>query len=249
MENKKVLIADDEPMIREGLATMISGFELPLEIAGEAKNGLEALRMAKLLEPDLILTDICMPKLSGLEFLKRLKEEKQLDCKVIIISGYNEFEYAREAITLGVSAYLLKPVNEEELKKTIKAYLSIETAGEAGRTVSYQNKMVDDCIDILKSSYYTGDDADVDAAAEKLSVDPDYLSGKLKQETGMSFKEWKSKLRIHKSIELIKSRQYSMGEISEMVGYDNSSSFLSAFKSYTGYSPTQYQELEYEKTN
>ena len=67
---KKVLIADDEPMIRDGLSDMLTGFDMGLNIVGKAKNGIEALNMAKTLGPDIILADICMPKLSGLDFVR-----------------------------------------------------------------------------------------------------------------------------------------------------------------------------------
>ena len=120
MKIKKVLLADDEPIIREGLREMLGSFELNLKVVGEARNGIEALLMSKTLEPDIILADICMPKLSGLEFIRQLKEKIKQKSHIIIISGFNEFEYARQAISLGVNDYLLKPVREEELKESIR---------------------------------------------------------------------------------------------------------------------------------
>ena len=117
---RKVLIADDEPMIRDGLAEMLTGFESGLSIVGKAKNGVEALNMAEIFGPDIILADICMPKLSGLDFVRQLRETEKSKSDIIIISGYHEFEYARQAISLGVREYLLKPIKEEELKSILE---------------------------------------------------------------------------------------------------------------------------------
>ena len=96
MSTIKLLIADDEPMIREGLRDMLESFELNVNIVGEAKNGKEALHLSKTLEPDIILTDICMPKLSGLDFIHELRQVMHNQAHIIIISGFNEFERDRQ---------------------------------------------------------------------------------------------------------------------------------------------------------
>lgn len=119
----KVLIADDEPKIRQGLRNTLETFELPIQICGEARNGVEALEKARETLPDILLVDICMPKLSGIEFLQEL-QKVSMDCRVIIISGFNEFSYAQQAISLGVSCYLLKPIHEEELREEVEKIIS-----------------------------------------------------------------------------------------------------------------------------
>ena len=116
----KILIADDEPKIRQGLKELVESFELPLKVCGEAKNGLEALRLLEEECPDIALVDICMPKLNGLQLLERIREVCP-ECRTIIVSGYNEFTYAKEAMSLGVRSYILKPVEEEELYETVRS--------------------------------------------------------------------------------------------------------------------------------
>lgn len=118
----KILIADDEPKIRQGLRNTLEGFGLPLLVCAEAKNGVEALNKAKEFEPDILLVDICMPKLNGIEFLKELKK-LPIEYRIIIISGFNEFAYAKQAIELGVSQYLLKPIAEEELRNALESVM------------------------------------------------------------------------------------------------------------------------------
>lgn len=115
----RLLIADDEPKIREGLRDIINGFQMGIEICGEAKNGQQAIEMARERHPDIIIADISMPKLSGIEFISLLRKENT-DCRVVIITGYDKFDYARQAISLGVSNYLLKPIVEQELRDTLK---------------------------------------------------------------------------------------------------------------------------------
>ena len=114
----KVLIADDEKIIREGLISAIPWEALSMELCASAENGKEALEKAEALRPDLIITDIRMPFLSGLEFVEALLAGAP-KCRIVIISGFEEFEYARTALRLGVSEYLLKPVDLEVLKKTL----------------------------------------------------------------------------------------------------------------------------------
>lgn len=115
----KVMIIDDEIYFREALKKTIPWEQMQLEICGEAADGVSALELAAKLHPDIILADINMPKMNGLEFVRRVKEADE-ETKIIIISGYDEFEYARQALTLGVNDYLLKPVSEDELCTILK---------------------------------------------------------------------------------------------------------------------------------
>ena len=109
------MIADDEPKIRQGLKSVLEEMKLPITVCAEARNGMEALEKIEQFQPDFILMDICMPKLSGIQFLEELRKLDK-NCPVIVISGFNEFSYAKQAIKLGVSEYLLKPIAEEELQ-------------------------------------------------------------------------------------------------------------------------------------
>lgn len=110
----KVVIADDEPKILRGLKNMLQRMPLGLEVAGLADNGLKALELVDKLQPDILLVDINMPFLNGLELIARLRERRE-DMRILVITGYEEFEYARQAVELSVFAYLLKPVGEQEL--------------------------------------------------------------------------------------------------------------------------------------
>ncbi|MFU0827421.1 MAG: Stage 0 sporulation A-like protein [Lachnoclostridium sp.] len=115
----KVLIADDEAMIREGLKCIINWEELGFTVCKEASNGEETLKDILTLNPDLVLLDIRMPRLSGTE-LVRLAREQEYKGHFIILSGYSDFKYAQTAIRWGVDFYLTKPIDEEELFQAVK---------------------------------------------------------------------------------------------------------------------------------
>jgi two-component system response regulator YesN len=115
----QILVADDEIWIRKAIVKRIVSLGLEVEVAGEAADGEEALAMALKKQPDIIITDIKMPRLNGLEFIKKIRE-CQPAAKIIIISGYADFEYARTALQLGVSQYILKTVDDEDLHDTLQ---------------------------------------------------------------------------------------------------------------------------------
>lgn len=114
----RILIVDDEKLFRDYLQNILSRNEEEFLCCGEAKNGRDALEMALSLRPDIVLADINMPHMDGLEFSRRIKEENPL-IEVALITGFSEFEYARTAVQLGVSEYILKPFAEEELMKCL----------------------------------------------------------------------------------------------------------------------------------
>lgn len=117
----QILIADDEPNIREGVRQFITRRCPEWQVVGAARDGKEALAMAERFLPDCIMTDITMPHVNGLEFLEKIKEELP-DAKLLILSGYDDFEYAVQGMRLGVSDYLLKPLDTELLIQRLDAF-------------------------------------------------------------------------------------------------------------------------------
>lgn len=115
----KAILADDEPNILRNLQAVIPWTELEIEIVGTAKNGIEALELASLHGPDLVMSDIRMPLMDGITFVQKLREINEA-CKVLMVTGYQDFEYARSLMRVGVSDYILKPINYEELENCIR---------------------------------------------------------------------------------------------------------------------------------
>jgi two-component system, response regulator YesN len=118
----KVLLVDDEPIIVKGLRKLILWESLGCEIIGEAYDGEEAYEFIKENKPDIVITDLLMPTMDGIEFIKRLNEDG-INIEIIILSGHGEFEYAQDALKFGVFEYLLKPVTREKLTETVRKIL------------------------------------------------------------------------------------------------------------------------------
>lgn len=136
----KVLIADDEPKIRRGLSSAVHWAELDMEVVAEAEDGEMALELAQHTQPDILLVDICMPFLNGLQFIEKLKAVRKQGL-VIVITGHDEFVYAQQAVRLQVFDYLLKPVGREQLKIALKkAVQNLEEACRLERYVSWVSR-------------------------------------------------------------------------------------------------------------
>lgn len=132
-----ILIADDEQKIRQGLRNIIDWAALGYEIVGEAADGEEAVSFLAERKPDVVLLDISMPRLNGLQVIERARQQGY-EGKVIILSGYSDFKYAQEAIRLGVEYYLTKPIDEQELERLL-CKLSQEIAEEKKRRMAASN--------------------------------------------------------------------------------------------------------------
>ncbi|QHW33739.1 response regulator [Paenibacillus rhizovicinus] len=116
--NYKVLLLDDERILLQGLANKIGMMDLPLRIIGEAGDGEEGLVYLERELPDIVITDIRMPEMDGLRFIEHVRAmRKPIHC--VIVSGYNDLEYARKASRLGVQHYLFKPVDHAELQSVL----------------------------------------------------------------------------------------------------------------------------------
>ena len=111
---------DDEPYVFEGLRIMVDWEKYGFSICGEASNGEDALEIIKTCNPHLVVTDIKMPVMDGIKLIKSVYEDSNIRAKFIILSGYDEFEYAKSAMQYGVNSYILKPLDEDELNQAVK---------------------------------------------------------------------------------------------------------------------------------
>ena len=114
----RIVIADDEEYVRDLLARNINQTLEDFQVVGKAESGPTALDMLLELQPDILFTDICMPIVDGLEMIRHI-QERELPIKTVIISGYDDFAYAKQALSLGVTEYLLKPFLPDELHRVL----------------------------------------------------------------------------------------------------------------------------------
>ncbi|HHX60409.1 MAG TPA: response regulator [Epulopiscium sp.] len=258
----KVLIVEDEDLIRKGLAYTIDWSKMGCTIVGEAANGQEGIEKIKELSPDLVITDIRMPIMDGLEMLQGFKKR---DFEVIIITGYGEFDYAKKAIHLNVFDYLLKPVDENklceiitevvkkimekrilsQLKESIKDMDHIEVLGVECyvQKSDYKYKNTSLVIDYIEKGYYNK--ISMEEVAEVLGVSPSYLSKIFKKDTSRTFNDFLNGYRIHQSINLLIEGRYKIYEIAEMVGYSDYKYFSQVFKSYMNCSPMEFMKSNF----
>ncbi|RAI93585.1 two-component system response regulator YesN [Paenibacillus pabuli] len=169
----RVLLVDDEEDVREGLVVEVDWEALDLRIVGLAENGREALEMAERVEPDIVVTDISMPFMDGLELARRLRERNPL-MKVVILTGYDEFDYARQAVSLSVDEYLLKPFSAGHLTELLTR-LRAQMAADVAEREDVQQ---------LRDHYYTSLpllQADLMATLLHRQKSPEYIHGKAKQ--------------------------------------------------------------------
>lgn len=169
----RVLLVDDEEDVREGLVVEVDWEALDLRIVGLAENGREALEMAERVEPDIVVTDISMPFMDGLELARRLRERNPL-VKVVILTGYDEFDYARQAVSLSVDEYLLKPFSAAHLAELLTR-LRGQMAAEVAERENVQQ---------LREHYYASlplMQADLMATLLHRRKPPAYIHGKAEQ--------------------------------------------------------------------
>ncbi len=249
----RVLIAEDEDIIRKGIAYTMDWVSMGCTIIGEAANGKEGIEQIKELHPDIVLTDIMMPVIDGIEMIKQGQEIA--DFKAIIMTSYADFEYAKQAIELGVSAYLMKPVEEEELKKNIAKITTEIEKDRQLRQLTDKMKTADD-IDTLfiksdKDNDYVqrilmetkkryADKISIETFSEELGVSGSYLSRKFKEATGQTYLDFLNKYRIQKAVKLLETGTYKVYEVSEMTGFSDYKYFSTVFKKYTDSAPSDF---------
>ena len=234
-----IFLADDEIWVSMGLKKMIGRSGAAFQVIGEASDGVTAFDEIRRLRPDLLLADIRMPGLNGIELLKKIRENG-LDTRVVLVSGYAEFSYAQEAVRLGASDYLLKPVEEEELRNVLrKIDEELGGAGADGGDAELPPTVLDRVIREIQERYT--ENISLSGLAEKYHLSPARLSGLLKNRLGLTFSEYLSAKRIQYAKELMRDESLSTAAIAEMCGYNDYFYFTKVFKKVAGMSPGKYR--------
>ena len=236
----KILIVDDEMLAREVLKTQLEVLNYQdIQMAADGESALLALNNEV---PDVIFLDICMPEMSGIEFMEHATQYKK-DIVCIILSGYDVFEYAQQAMELGAHQYLLKPVATQTLMKTMnKAELMISKQSNGdefqghGRTA--HEKIMWRAKAYIKQNI--GYDLTLESVAEHVNFSPTYFSRFFKSEEGMNFIDYVTKTRIEKAKELL-DRNVKTADICSEIGFRDVKHFYKIFKKIEGVTPGQYK--------
>lgn len=254
----KVLIVEDESAIRQGVIYLTNWVGLECSVPLEASNGRDGLHLIEKEKPDIVITDVKMPFMDGIEMLEEGLKNNNFES--IVISGYDEFAYARKAMRLGVSDYLLKPVDMQEFSDTIsklckkiehKALLNHLAGSSKNTKIQYNimdsniielkiktsSKHVTTLLRIIQKDY--AKKLSLKNIAEELNISPTYLNRKFKEETFYTFNDFLNRYRIQKAVVLLLEDKYKVYEISEMTGFQEYRYFALVFKKYVGCSPTE----------
>ncbi|MBB3128627.1 two-component system response regulator YesN [Paenibacillus rhizosphaerae] len=344
-----IMIVDDEKMIKRSLRAMIERAGEPYSVTGEATNGRNALELIHRHPPHLLITDICMPEMDGLELISEVRQQYPLT-EIIVISGYGEFKFAQQALRYNVTDYLLKPVDPDEfvltlqriherhrrdfqrlmgrseqtwffLEDTERIILMIWTLQETGlrREIDgfrekvetagmdivlakeiYMNQLVyisqklselggltykisyteqdphpsleklhekflvtcmgmynnvvqlrnhAQSLQIRKAIRYVDSNfqdcnLSLTSAAKRASMSVTYFSRMFKEETGLSFMKYVTRLRMEMARELLASSDCMVGDVAKWIGYSDYHHFAKAFKKNTGITPTEYKKIQ-----
>ncbi len=235
----KVMIADDERMVRRTLKAVGKWEENGMEIVGEAQNGIEALEILENEKPDVLFLDMRMPGLSGSEILERLgqKEEKPI---TVIVSGYDEFEYARTALKYGAVDYILKPIERNAFNRLLESIAAkLKDAGEGKSAFTPYKDVAQRIKEDIEEEY--AKDISLTYYAESYYINKEVLSRLFKKKYGVGITAFINHVRLEQAKVLL-SLGYSSTRSAEIVGYHDVNYFSRIFKKTYGMTPSEYIE-------
>ena len=245
----KIIVAEDVELILKSIVRNIQQLDMGFEIVATAENGKVALELIDKFSPDILISDIKMPIMNGLELLNIINTKYPYMVK-IIISGYDDFEYAQQALKYEVKDYLLKPLKEEELESTlnrVKIYLDAQRQRNKMQFLSQRDshnytpeQIVDSLVTFFRENY--SQEISMDSIANGLNFNSSYLSKMFTKYTGENPSKYLTKLRINKAKYLLANdKNLSIKEVGDLVGYPNQYYFSRIFKMVTGKNPAKYR--------
>jgi YesN/AraC family two-component response regulator len=254
MKKNTILVVEDEPLTRKGLLKALEAWSAGQYTIKACDNGYDALAVFGEEAVDLLITDIRMPEISGLELVERLEKLEEPLPPVILLSGYADFAYAQQAIRMGVINYLLKPVSNGKLIEAVEQALLVK-AKRARQGM--MEKIVDPVLlDANANGTDAGDsiqlairyiDEHLDQAfglhevAEHVHLNASYFSVLFKDQMQITFSDYLTRRRLQRAKEMLVKTRLPIVEIAERVGYKTAKYFNKIFKDHEGTSPGQYR--------
>ncbi len=242
---RKVVVVEDEDLVRRGIVLAVDWQSVDCRVVGEAANGEDGLEVIRRCRPDIVVTDIKMPRMDGIEMLRKLREEGN-ETAVILLTAYSDFSYAQAAVKLGAVDYLLKPFHDGELEEAVTRLKS------GGRSPSVPPAGIDllagagskYVVEALRyiAEHYGDPDMGVGQVAASLDLSESHLSHVFKKETGKSLGSYITAYRIQRAMELLQDCRSKVYEVAERVGYRDITYFSATFKKLTGVNPSEYQK-------
>ncbi len=235
----KLVIVDDEYYTLEGMREILDWSKYDITIAGTAADGTEGLRVIRETDADIVIADICMSEMNGLDMLEQLRKQ-DYHGRVIILSGYQSFEYAQRSIDLKVEKYLTKPINREKLEAVIEQIVR-EFREERGGGHSIEPPELFSKI-LSEIDLHYREELSLSHLAEQFYCSPVYISKAFKRYVGMNYLEYITKKRIDAAKELLAHSSMLIDEVMSEVGYQDAKHFRNLFKKQVGISPSEYRK-------
>jgi two-component system response regulator YesN len=256
----RVVVVEDSLLLRKGIVFTTNWESCGCEVVGEAGDGISGVRIIEQLQPDIVVTDIRMPDLDGLAMIEQLKGKTK--ALFIILTAYNEFEYARKAIHLGVVDYVSKPLNDDEFSTVLKKTCEKVVAQKEYEKLERHMSNMDDSRIMLFKEYLAGGtsctEAQVSCAvrfieehyaqdigvldvANATLLSESHISRIFKEVTGYTIVEYLQNFRIKKACCLLSEPSMRIYEVSDQVGYRDQRYFSVMFKKMVGVSPREFK--------
>jgi YesN/AraC family two-component response regulator len=239
-----ILLLDDERWVRTALKKTIEKTELPFRVVHESTNGVEAMDWLTENKVSIVITDIRMPVMDGLAFMKQIRS-RNMDPTVIIISGHDDFAYAQQALRLGAFDYMLKPAETETVAMCLQNWLD-------RRNKAFDDGSVTNLFDMNEISPIEKVTRYIDSmpvprlklteAAAMLHLDPSYFSKLFKQRTRVNFSDYLTMKRMETAVTLLEETSLRISEIAERLGYADLAYFSNIFKKSMGRAPSEYRK-------
>ena len=236
-----ILVVDDNRLDVNCLVELMPWEAVQITHVYTAYSGREGLSILKAREIDIVLLDIKMPIMSGLEFLEKARIIHP-GLKSIFVSGHEEFSYAKRAIDLEASGYLLKPIEIDELKNVLKKIVSesMNVSPEALPSLTQKPQgLVEEIVDYIKKNISSP--LSLSEIAHEFGYSPNYLGTIFHEKTGKSFTAYVTKEKISLAKDLLNDPTIKIYEVAEIIGYQNITYFSRQFKRYENKTPNQYR--------
>ncbi|MBO6137553.1 MAG: response regulator [Lachnospiraceae bacterium] len=248
LEHYNILLVDDEYLLRQSVSRLIGSIDDSFKVTAEAANGEEALNVLKTKSIHVVIADINMPVMGGLELSKKIREHYP-DILVVLLTGFAEFTYAQEAIRLGVFDYLLKPVSRDDLSsvfyklrlKLSQRYELMEEDASLGRDA---REHVDYAVSYMQEHYM--EDIDIGALSDSMGFTSAYLTKLFSRYVGETPLKFLTGIRIHEAKRLLAESTLTIKEVGEHVGYPDQFHFSKTFRKYTDMNPSAYRKQAVE---
>lgn len=234
----RVLVTDDEYNSRMGVAVTLEQWGKEKFLIDTAANGKQAYEFIQKQHYDLLITDIRMPVMTGLELLSAIRSQDN-PLKTILLTGFAEFEYAQKGLQLGASDYLLKPIQQEQLIEAVERVHN-EMEAEEASTIVMQNPYIELALAYISSNLQMP--LTIKEVSSHVHLNPSYFSVLFKDNIGSSFSDYLTEFRMNTAKKMLLESHDSLDVITERIGLQTTSYFIKLFKKAEGVTPKQYRE-------